>query len=89
LKELSGTYPIVEYVLSYRKVARSISSDFEKFRFLIKTEKPVRFAFNTVSVPTFRFSAPGGDPNEDGFSGLPIQAMSKGEERSFHPVAQF
>jgi DNA polymerase I-like protein with 3'-5' exonuclease and polymerase domains len=86
LKELSGTYPIVEYVLSYRKVARSISSDFEKFRFLIKTEKPVRFAFNTVSVPTFRFSAPGGDPNEDGFSGLPIQAMSKGEERSFPAV---
>ena len=40
---------------------------------------PVRFIFNMFSAPTFRFSAPGGNPERDGGSGINIQAVSNGE----------
>lgn len=78
---LAQANPIVEYVISYRKVSKARGTYFEKLDRLAKTKKPVRFSFHIYAAPTFRFAAPGGDPDKDGMTGVNIQAVSNGEER--------
>lgn len=81
LEKLKGTYPIVELVISYRKVVKARSSYFLKLAHLAERGIKPRFSFNMFAAPTFRFAAPGGDPDVDGFTGVNIQAVSNGEAR--------
>jgi len=86
LDQLSKLYPIVEYIQTFRKVAKARGTYFEKLEALAQSEKPVRFNFNQYHVPTFRLSAPGGGPDRDGATGVNIQAVSNGESRSMMGV---
>lgn len=79
LEKLAKQYPIVEIVLTYRKVVKARSTYFAKLKRLDALGYPVRFQFNMFSAPTFRFSAPGGNPERDGGCGINIQAVSNGE----------
>jgi len=81
LEKLSQTYPVVEFIISYRKVIKAKSSYFLKLRRVGEMGIPVRFSFHMFSAPTFRFAAPGGDPEKDGSCGVNIQAVSNGEAR--------
>lgn len=82
LDKLSKTYPVAEYVVSYRKVLKARTSYFEKLKTLADMKKKPRFNFNIYAAPTFRFSAPGGNPKVDGSTGVNIQAVSNGESRN-------
>jgi len=86
LEKLAKTYPICEFVISYRKVSKAERTYFDKLKYLDQTGMPVRFNFNMYSAPTFRLSAPGGDPKKDGATGLNIQAVSNGEARDIMAV---
>lgn len=79
LEKLARQYPIISLVIAYKKVIKAKGSYFEKLQHLRATGLPVRFQFNMFSAPTFRFSAPGGDPETDGGCGVNIQAVSNGE----------
>ena len=81
LDKLAKQYPVVEYIQTFRKVAKARSTYFSKLERLAETDKPVRFNFNQYHVPTFRLSAPGGGPDKDGATGVNIQAVSNGEAR--------
>lgn len=86
LEKLSSTYPIIEYVITYKKLVKAKGSYFEKLLRFHQMQLPVRFQFNMYSAPTFRFSAPGGDPKKDGGLGVNIQAVSNGEARDMQAV---
>ena len=79
LEKLAKQYPEISIVLAYRKVVKARSTYFMKLKKLDSLGLPVRFIFNMFSAPTFRFSAPGGNPEVDGGSGVNIQAVSNGE----------
>jgi len=79
LERLAKSHPIAAYVIAYRKVDKARSSYFKKLRILTEDGIKPRFNFNLFSAPTFRFSAPGGDPKKDGATGINIQAVSNGE----------
>ena len=86
LEKLALQYPVVGYILAYRKVEKARSTYFKKLRTLLDSNFPIRFKFNTFSAPTFRFSAPGGSPEKDGGCGVNIQAVSNGEVMSLNGV---
>lgn len=86
LEKLRTAYPFVELIISYKKVVKARSAYFMKLRRLGDLKKPPRFNFNMFSAPTFRFSAPGGDPEVDGATGVNIQAVSNGEARDVFGV---
>lgn len=86
LEKLAEQYPIVGYVISYRKVVKAKDTYFKKLEKLGKLNIPIRFNFNMFAAPTFRFSAPGGDPTKDGATGINIQAVSNGEARDLMAV---
>lgn len=86
LEKLAKRYPIAELIISYRKVEKAESSYFLKLKRLAAMKIPVRFNFNMYAAPTFRFAAPGGDPERDGGCGVNIQAVSNGESRDVHSV---
>jgi len=86
LEKLSKTYPVIEVIICYRKVIKARDAYFVKLQTLAKTGKPIRFNFNMFAAPTFRFAAPGGDPNKDGACGVNIQAVGKGEAREMFGV---
>jgi len=79
MEKLAKQYPVIAFVLAYRKVVKARSTYFMKLKKLDVLGLPVRFQFNMFSAPTFRFSAPGGRPEVDGGSGVNIQAVSNGE----------
>lgn len=79
LEKLAQQYPVVGLVTSYRSVVKARSTYFTKLKRLANTGLPVRFRFNIFAAPTFRFAAPGGDPDVDGATGINIQAVSNGE----------
>lgn len=79
LEKLAPQYPVVDLVTTYRKIVKARSTYFAKLKKLDDLGIPVRFSFNMFGAPTFRFSAPGGDPLQDGFCGINIQAVSNGE----------
>ena len=87
LEKISNTNPIVEIVIAYRKVVKAKNTYFKKLKRLADLKIPVRFKFNIFQAPTFRFSAPGGDPTKDGATGINIQAVSNGEARDMVSVA--
>lgn len=89
LELLAVQYPVAEYVVSYRKLIKAKGTYFEKLKRLSETKKPVRFSFHIYAAPTFRFAAPGGDPDRDGMTGVNIQAVSNGEERELPAVSLF
>jgi len=78
--------PIVEFVISYRKVAKAKGTYFAKLKKLVEEGIEPRFNFNMYSAPTFRLSAPGGSPTTDGATGVNIQAVSNGEARELFAV---
>lgn len=86
LDKLRTRYPVVEYIISYRKCLKAKSSYFLKLKTLGKMGLRPRFNFNIYAAPTFRFAAPGGDPNKDGATGVNIQAVSNGESRTLMGV---
>lgn len=86
MEKLAETYPVVQYVIAYRKVTKAKSTYFKKLKRLDELKIPVRFSFNIYAAPTFRFAAPGGDPEKDGMTGVNIQAVSNGEQLDFHAV---
>jgi len=86
LDKIRKTYPVVEYVISYRKVIKAQGSYFEKLKRLERYKMKPRFNFNMFAAPTFRFAAPGGDPTKDGATGVNIQAVSNGEAREIPGV---
>jgi len=86
LEKLAPTYPIVGYVIAYRKTVKAKDTYFKKLLRLHELGLKVRFSFNMFSAPTFRFSAPGGDPTKDGYTGVNIQAVSNGESRDIFGV---
>lgn len=86
MEKLAGKFPIVEFVICYRKVVKAKSTYFTKLVKLDNLKQKVRFSFNMISAPTFRFAAPGGDPLRDGFTGINIQAVSNGEARDVNAV---
>lgn len=86
LAKLAPTYPIVETVISYRKVVKAKSSYFVKLKRLSQRGIKPRFNFNIFAAPTFRFAAPGGNPDVDGATGVNIQAVSNGEARDIQGV---
>jgi DNA polymerase I-like protein with 3'-5' exonuclease and polymerase domains len=86
LEKLSASYPVVDLVIAYRKVEKARSSYFAKLEGLARRGRKPRFSFNMFSAPTFRFAAPGGDPDVDGFTGINIQAVSNGEARNLMGV---
>lgn len=86
LEKLSKAYPIVEFVIAYRKIVKAESSYFRKLKTIKAMKMPIRFQFNIYAAPTFRFAAPGGDPEKDGGTGINIQAVSNGEARSVQSV---
>lgn len=86
LEKLSKNYPIIEYVITYKKIFKAKGSYFEKLLKVMQMKIPIRFQFNMYSAPTFRFSAPGGDPKKDGGLGINIQAVSNGEARDMQAV---
>ena len=87
LDRLRKDYPIVELIICYKKVVKAHSSYFKKLDRLIDRGIKPRFAFNMFSAPTWRFAAPGGDPDKDGMCGVNIQAVSNGEARDISGVA--
>jgi len=86
LEKLALAFPIVSLVLLYRKAVKAKETYFTKLLKLDDLKLPVRFSFNMFSAPTFRFSAPGGDPLFDGFTGINIQAVSNGEVGDLNAV---
>jgi DNA polymerase I-like protein with 3'-5' exonuclease and polymerase domains len=78
---LAKTYPVAEFIVSYRKVVKAASSYLGKLMELGRLGMRPRFSYNMYSAPTFRFAAPGGNPLKDGFCGVNIQAVSNGESR--------
>jgi len=82
LDKLKLNFPIIEYVITYRKISTAQSAYFKKFKRLVDEKIEPRFNFNMYSVPTFRFAAPGGDPNKEGAMGVNVQAISNGDVRS-------
>lgn len=82
LEKLRGSYPFVELIISSKKVEKARNSYFMKLKRLDGLKLKPRFNFNMFSAPTFRFSAPGGDPEVDGATGVNIQAVSNGEART-------
>lgn len=87
LEKLSATYPIAEWVVSFKKIQKAKGSYFGKLLRLSERGIPVRFSFNQYSAPTYRLAAPGGDPDVDGKTGVNIQAVSNGEARSMMGVS--
>lgn len=79
MEKLGKSYPIVAAIIAARKVTKAKSTYFEKLKLVDRMGIPIRFNFNIYSAPTFRFSAPGGDPEVDGACGINIQAVSNGE----------
>jgi len=86
LEKLARANPIVETIIAYKKIVKARSSYFNKLQALSDREIKPRFNFNTFAAPTFRFSAPGGDPDVDGATGVNIQAVSNGEAREVMAV---
>lgn len=86
LEKLAKTHPVIEFVITYRKVSKAKGSYFAKLKRLASLKIPVRFSFNMFAAPTYRFAAPGGDPIKDGFCGVNIQAVSNGEARDMFAV---
>lgn len=86
LDKLRDHYPVVEFVVSYRKCLKAKSSYFMKLKTLGNMGLRPRFNFNMFAAPTFRFAAPGGDPKKDGATGVNIQAVSNGETREIMGV---
>lgn len=87
LEQLAGSYPVAEYVVTFRKLVKARGTYFAKLKRLAETKKPVRFGFHIYAAPTFRFAAPGGDPDVDGMTGVNIQAVSNGEQRDMPAVS--
>lgn len=88
-KELAGLakqYPLIEQVLSYKKIVKAKSSYFAKLRLLAKEKIKPRFSLNMFAVPTYRLAAPGGNLDVDGHTGLNFQSISNGEQRDFYGV---
>lgn len=83
LEKLAEQYPIAEWVVSYKKIQKAQGSYFGKLLKLQSLGIKPRFSFNQFAAPTYRLAAPGGDPEEDGKTGVNIQAVSNGEARSF------
>ena len=86
MEKLAGAYPIVETIIAYRKVSKATTTYFYKLKKLVERNIKPRFQFNMYAAPTFRFSAPGGNPDKDGACGINIQAVSEGEERDMTGV---
>lgn len=86
LEQIKNHYPIVEWVLSYRKTCKARDSYFNKLLVLKAQNIPIRFSFNQFSAPTYRLAAPGGSPERDGKTGINIQAVSNGEAREMPGV---
>jgi DNA polymerase I-like protein with 3'-5' exonuclease and polymerase domains len=86
LDKLKRDHPIVELVISYKKTVKAKGSYFEKLKRLDNLRMKPRFSFHMFAAPTFRFAAPGGNPKKDGFTGVNIQAISKGEVRDIMGV---
>lgn len=86
LDKLRVEFPLVEYIVSYRKCVKARSTYFFKLKSLERMGIRPRFNFNIYAAPTFRFAAPGGDPKKDGATGVNIQAVSNGESRELMGV---
>jgi len=86
MEKLANSYPLVELIIAYRKVLKAQDSYFLKLKKLVDKKIKPRFQFNQYAAPTFRFSAPGGNPEKDGGCGINIQAVSEGEEREMTGV---
>jgi DNA polymerase I-like protein with 3'-5' exonuclease and polymerase domains len=86
LEKLAKAHPIIEIVITYKKVSKAAGTYFKKLEKLMALKVPVRFQFNMYAAPTFRFAAPGGDPLVDGACGVNIQAVSNGEARDLFAV---
>lgn len=86
LEKIAVTYPVVEFVISYRKTVKARNTYFMKLVRLLDLGLKPRFNFNIFAAPTFRFAAPGGNPEVDGATGVNIQAVSNGEARDLFSV---
>lgn len=83
---LAKQYPLVEWTIVYKKLVKARGSYLKKLKALAELGVKPRFSFHIYQAPTFRFSAPGGNIDEDGFSGVNIQAVSDGEVREMPAV---
>lgn len=79
LEKLAEVNPVVGLVVCYRKLVKARNDYFLKLDRLVRLDLKPRFSFNMFSAPTFRFSAPGGDPLVDGMTGINVQAVSGGK----------
>lgn len=91
LEKLSETEPLADMIINYRKVTNVYNRYMKRLRFLIDNDKKPRFTLNIVTATTFRFTAPGGEPDPskkryDGKSGLNGQAISKGVQKDVFGV---
>ncbi len=78
---------IAELIVCYRKVQRAVGTYFERLKWLKDNDVAPRFTLSMFTATTFRFSAPGGEPDpkkkrHDGKTGMNAQALSKGENRT-------
>lgn len=83
LSRLAQTEPIAGLIIAWRKVSNASGRYIKRLQYLIDNEIPPRFTLNMVTATTFRFSAPGGQPEKgkarwDGKSGMNAQAIGKG-----------
>lgn len=86
LEKMTKQFPVIELIISYKKCQKALDSYFRKLLDLDDLQIPVRFNFYMYGAPTFRFSAPGGNPLKDGACGINIQAVSNGEARDVFGV---
>lgn len=81
LEALSDQHPVAEHIICFRKCRTALSGPLSKLKYLHEHGIPPRFTLNPYVATTFRLSAPGGNPEEDGKSGCNAQAIGKGESR--------
>lgn len=86
LEKIAEQHPIGELVISYRKVYKAVNTYLKRLRYLADHQLAPRFTLNQYRATTFRLSAPGGNPKEDGKTGLNAQAIGKGENRKLFAV---
>lgn len=86
LEKIAEQHPIGELVISYRKVYRAVNTYLKRLTYLAENTLKPRFTLNQYRATTFRLSAPGGNPKEDGKTGLNAQAIGKGENRKLPAV---
>jgi DNA polymerase I-like protein with 3'-5' exonuclease and polymerase domains len=78
---------VAELIVCYRKLKKAVGTYFERLKWLKDNDVAPRFTLAMYRATTFRFSAPGGEPdpkekNYDGKTGMNGQALSKGENRT-------